>query len=74
MPIVKGQFPFVDLYAWIGHDNAEAAVELVRDYFARMMPRIIVTFSQLVSAWTASNFVHPYGLPRYVPSYAMLNA
>ena len=37
-----------------------------------MMPRIIVTFSQLVSAWTASNFVHPYGLPRYVPSYAIL--
>ena len=71
-PILEGQFPFIDLYPWIGHDNTEAAIELARDYFARMAPRIIVTFSRLVSSITASNFVHPYGLPRHVSFCAML--
>jgi hypothetical protein len=74
MLILEGQFPFVDFYPWIRHNNAEGAVELVREYFARMMPRIIVTFSQLVSALTASNFVPPYGLARYALFYTMLTS
>jgi hypothetical protein len=56
-------FPFVDMFPWIGKSNPEAAIEFAREYFSLTKPRIIVTFSRLVSSWTAAHFHHPYGLP-----------
>jgi len=64
-PFFEGQFPFVDVFPWIGHRNVEVAIEFVRQYLEGTRPRIVVTFSKLVSTWTASSFVHPWGLPSY---------
>jgi len=64
-PWLKEQFPFIDLYRWIGKGGAETNIEFVREYFEATKLRIVVTFSHLVSSWTASNFVHQYGLPTY---------
>jgi hypothetical protein len=66
-PFLEGQFPFVDLYPWIGKNETEVAADLAPQYFADIKPRIVVTFSRLVSSWTASNFVHEYGLPTCTP-------
>jgi hypothetical protein len=71
-PLVEGQFPFINLFPWIGHAAPEVAAELARQYFAIVQPRIVVTFSRLVSAWTASNFVHPYGISRFHIFWFML--
>jgi hypothetical protein len=71
-PFVDGQFPFVDLYPWMGHLGTEGAVDLVREYFAVTRPRIMVTFSQTVSSWVASRFVHGYGLGRLFPRLILL--
>lgn len=65
-PFVDGQFPFVDVFPWIGKSEPEHDVGLVREYLGITQPRIVVTFSRLVASWTASNFVHAHGLPRYV--------
>jgi hypothetical protein len=64
-PFFDGQFPFVDVFPWIGHENVEVGVEFVRQYLEGTRPRIVVTFSRLVSSWTASSFVHAWGLPQY---------
>lgn len=64
-PFMAGQFPFVDLFNYVGHGDPLAQVQLARGYFEAVEPRIVVTFSRLVSAWTASNFIHPHGLPRF---------
>jgi len=64
-PFVDGQFPFVDLFPWIGKAASGVCAEFARQYFAIIQPRIIVTFSRLVSSWTASNFVHSDGFPRF---------
>ena len=66
LPFIEGQFPFVDLYPWIGHLATKAALDLVREYFDSTKPRIIVTFSRTVSSWVASNFVHSYGMERFL--------
>jgi hypothetical protein len=66
MPFMDGQFPFVDMYPFIGKSDPASAIELAREYFARTQPRLIVTFSRMVSSWTASNFVHAYGIPTYI--------
>ena len=64
-PFVEGQFPFIDVYPFIGQLATEGCVELAREYFADTMPRIVVTLSQKVSSWVASNFVHGRGLVYY---------
>jgi hypothetical protein len=66
MPFMDGQFPFVNMYPFIGKSDPASAIELAREYLARTQPRLIVTFSRLVSSWTASNFVHAYGIPTYI--------
>lgn len=65
-PFIDGQFPFVDVFPWIGKTEPEVGVEFVRRYLEGTQPRIVVTFSRFVSSWVASDFVHAYGLPTYV--------
>jgi hypothetical protein len=72
LPFVDGQFPFVDMYPWMGHLATESALDVVREYFAVTRPRIMVTFSQKVSSWVASKFVHRYGLGRLLSRLTLL--
>ena len=65
-PFLKGQFPFVDMFPWIGKSNPKNDIGLVREYLAITQPRIVVGFSRLVSSWTSANFLHSHGLPRFV--------
>jgi hypothetical protein len=70
LPFMAGQFPFVDLFNYIGHGDPAAQIELARAYFEAMEPRIVVTFSRLVSAWTVSNFIH-YSPSKPIPAVRM---
>jgi hypothetical protein len=71
-PFLDGQFPFINLFPHIGHEDPEDAAELAREYIAITQPRVIVTFSRLVSSWVAANFVHPYGIPRSYSSLLLM--
>jgi hypothetical protein len=72
-PFFDGQFPFVNVFPWIGHENFKVGLEFVRQYLEGTRPRIVVTFSRLVSSWTASSFVHAWGLPQYTPRLRSTN-
>jgi len=66
-------FPFIDVFPCVRHWWEEETVEIVRRYLETTRPRVVVTFSRLVSAWAASNFVHSHGLPRYIPRAGVIS-
>lgn len=65
-PWSRGQFPFMDLFPRVGHENITDCMELARDYTAAVKPRVVVTLSRLVSSVAAPNLAHVNGLPRYI--------
>lgn len=61
LPFIEGQFPFIDLFPYIGHSHPDVAAEFVQRYLRETGALIGVTFSQTVSSWAAAHFLHGYG-------------